>query len=158
MVHFFGNIGTAEQVANFFRTSDIETSAHYTVDEGSIVYQCVEDDDIAWHCGGPGVGEYKDKCSNKNSIGIEAHPCKLDMDRIDMVDDNDWYFDEEVTNNLVELVRYLMDKYDVPIENVIRHFDVTGKLCPRPWLGDDINVYYGKSGNEMWLEFKDRLK
>ena len=35
-----------------------------------------------------------------------------------------------VKDNVKELVLCLMDKYNVPESNVIRHFDVTGKLCP----------------------------
>ena len=34
---------------------------------------------------------------------------------------------------------------------------VTGKWCPRPWMGDDTNTYYGTSGNEQWKKFKERL-
>lgn len=82
----------------------------------------------------------------------------MNADRSAFPDDNDWYFDEAATANLIEFVQYLMDKYNVPIENVIRHYDVTGKLCPRPWVGDDINTYYGKTGNEMWEEFKSELR
>ena len=29
-----------------------------------------------------------------------------------------------------------MTKYSIPKENVIRHFDVTGKLCPAYWVDD----------------------
>lgn len=36
-------------------------------------------------------------------------------------------------------------------------YDVTGKWCPRPWMGDDTNTYYGTSGNEQWKKFKERL-
>lgn len=35
--------------------------------------------------------------------------------------------------------------------------DITGKWCPRPWMGDDTNTYYGTSGNEQWKKFKERL-
>ena len=41
-----------------------------------------------------------------------------------------------------------MDKYNVPIENVIRHYDVTGKKCPEPYV---------RSGSK-WRAFKDEVK
>lgn len=42
--------------------------------------------------------------------------------------------------------------------NIIdRVSDDTGKWCPRPWMGDDMNAYYGTSGNEQWARFKARL-
>jgi len=40
-----------------------------------------------------------------------------------------------------------MKKYNVPISNIYRHYDITGKLCPRPFCLNDINSYYGTSGN-----------
>lgn len=158
VVHYFGDLATAEEVANYYYSYSVDVSAHYCLDGGNVVYQCVEDGDISWHCGDSGIGDYKDKCSNSNSIGVEVRPNKLNADRSAFPDDNDWYFDEAATANLIEFVQYLMDKYNVPIENVIRHYDVTGKLCPRPWVGDDINTYYGKTGNEMWEEFKSELR
>lgn len=35
---------------------------------------------------------------------------------------------------------------------------MTAKACPRPWVGEDINTYYGKTGNQLWAEFKEGLK
>ena len=37
-----------------------------------------------------------------------------------------------------------MDKYNVPPERVIRHYDVCGKLCPEPWVRDE----------SLWIDFK----
>ena len=120
VIHYFGSLGTAAAVANYFNTTGIQASAHYCLDEGSTVYQCVEDNNIAWHCGTSGAYVHP-RCRNENSIGIEVRP------------------------------------YNVPLENVVRHYDVTGKWCPRPWMGDDTNTYYGTSGNEQWKKFKERL-
>ena len=40
-----------------------------------------------------------------------------------------------------------MKKYNVPVERVIRHYDVTGKVCPKPFVDDE----------KAWKEFKERL-
>ena len=48
VIHYFGSLGTAAAVANYFNTPGIQASAHYCLDEGSTVYQCVEDNNIAW--------------------------------------------------------------------------------------------------------------
>ena len=69
----------------------------------------------------------------------------------------DWYFTDAIVDNLGAFTRSLMQKYGIPAENVVRHYDVTGKWCPRPWMGDDTNEYYGTSGNEQWAKFKARL-
>ena len=38
---------------------------------------------------------------------------------------------------VLELTKALMKKYGIPASNVIRHFDVTGKLCPAYWSGKE---------------------
>ena len=38
---------------------------------------------------------------------------------------------------LRELVQYLMKKYSIPAEKVLRHYDLTGKYCP--WFYVDEN-------------------
>jgi hypothetical protein len=47
----------------------------------------------------------------------------------------------------VELTKMLMAKYNVPAENVVRHYDVTHKVCPEPYV---------RNGAE-WSAFKARL-
>ena len=156
VIHYFGSLGTAAAVANYFNTPGIQASAHYCLDEGSTVYQCVEDNNIAWHCGTSGAYVHP-RCRNENSIGIEVRPYKLDKSTARSAAPADWYFPPEIVDNLVVFTQMLMQKYNVPLENVVRHYDVTGKWCPRPWMGDDTNTYYGTSGNEQWKKFKERL-
>ena len=50
-------------------------------------------------------------------------------------------------NTAIELIKVLMAKYSVPIGNVIRHYDVTGKMCPEPFVRNQV----------QWLDFKKRL-
>ena len=154
VIHFFGDLGTALNVTKYFRDYYVKASAHYNIDEGPVIYQSVEDKDVAWHCGSP---VYYNACRNSNSLGIEVRPTKLDKTSLKDTDD-DWYFQEETIVNTLQLVWMLMDKYDIPLDNIIRHYDVTHKLCPRPFVGDDVNKYYNKTGNEMWLNFKERLQ
>ena len=74
-----------------------------------------------------------------------------------MASDTDWYFEPKVVDNLVWLTKKLMAQYNIPADHVIRHYDVTGKLCPRPWCCADMNVYYKTSGDAQWEEFKKRV-
>lgn len=53
---------------------------------------------------------------------------------------------KKTMQNTAELVKELMVKYNVPIENVIRHFDVTGKSCPAYFVNQS-----------AWNNFKSRL-
>lgn len=138
--------GQAEANRNYFNTTNNEASAHYIVDDKYII-QAVEDFDTAWHCG---AKTYKHPhCRNSNSIGIEM--CSSNSSgkpyKQCYATDLDWYFTEEVENNTIELTAYLMEKYNIPIENVIRHYDVTGKICPSP--------YVQQKGE--WDRFKNKL-
>lgn len=156
VIHFIGAFGTAKQNASYFKDLYRGASAHYFVDPKEI-WQVVEDKDVAWHCGGKGSGPYKGVCTNKNSIGIELAVTKMNRDSRN-AKDNDWYFDDKTVEKAKELTLYLMDKYGLSEDRVIRHHDVTNKLCPRPFVGDDINKYYNKTGNYMWDMFKKELK
>jgi N-acetylmuramoyl-L-alanine amidase len=62
--------------------------------------------------------------------------------------DGEYYFLPETVDNAVALIRELMEKYNVPPERVIRHYDVTGKICPAPFVG---------TGIEDWKEFKEEI-
>lgn len=136
VLHYTGNYNdTAKANCKYFAEPNRNASAHYFADRCGVL-QSVKDTDVAWHCGG---GHYvHPECRNSNSIGVEM-----------CTEWADGYFriGEETVRNALELVRGLMKKYDIPAENVIRHYDVTGKKCPEPWVREP-----GK-----WEEFKRRL-
>ena len=137
VVHFTANNGdTAYGNTNYFK-SYRGASAHYFIDENGI-YQSIEDKNIAWHCG---AKKYKHStCRNSNSLGVEL--CSRKDSK------GNFYFMDKTVDNAVELVKMLMAKYNVPIANVIRHYDVTGKNCPEPFVRDI----------KSWQNFKDRLE
>jgi N-acetylmuramoyl-L-alanine amidase CwlA len=151
VVHFTANDGDHdENNAKYFKR-DLKAegkavaSAHYFVDDDSIT-QSVPDDFVAYHVGGAkyascaqtGGGKYYGKCTNANSIGIEM---------CDTVRDGVVQATLKTMANTADLIKSLMDKYDIGIDHVIRHFDVTGKLCPS-YLVDE----------KAWKDFKECLK
>lgn len=150
VVHYVGALGDAEANAHYFATGKRGASAHYFVGFAGDVWQSVKDEDVAWHCGGDlqGSGGHKffKKCTNSNSIGIELCVHKKDPTHLSG-DDKDWYFEEATLKAAADLVKQLMKKYKVPIGNVIRHYDVTGKICPAPFVYDE----------KAWAKFKKRL-
>jgi N-acetylmuramoyl-L-alanine amidase len=125
VIHYTGNDGdTDENNGKYFQGANRNASAHYFVDDDSIT-QSVPDDFVAWHCGGK---TYKHRlCRNSNSIGIEI---------CDDVKNGKIYPSAQTITNVLELVVFLMKKYNIPKENVIRHYDVTGKHCPEYWVDD----------------------
>lgn len=126
VLHFTANNGdTAKNNADYFaNNANLRASAHYFVDPNEI-YQSVKDSDTAWHCGKERGGSYFNDCRNANSIGIEM--CSVIRNGVYVIPD-------ETVRNAAELVRYLMARHHVPVLRVCRHYDVTHKECPEPWV------------------------
>lgn len=126
VLHYTANNGdTALNNAKYFYDTYRGASAHYFVDENEIV-QVVEDKNVAWHCGA--TSYVHPSCRNSNSIGIEM------CSRINS--SGNYYILDDVVYRTYDLVKSLMEAYSIPIENVIRHYDVTGKICPAPMVND----------------------
>ncbi len=131
VIHYTGALGGAEESCNYFASGDRKASAHYFIGHDGEIWQSVEDKNIAWHCG---AKSYKHaECRNANSIGIEMCVKKKSTASMSATD-MDWYFEDATVEAAAELTRYLMDKYNVPASNVLRHYDVTGKICPSPYV------------------------
>ena len=147
----------AENVAQYFATTDVEASADFIVDDATIVQY---NPDISsyrtWHCGGKRQSAYGGSlhniCTNSNSIGIEICSTSSSSKGQD-ANHESWSFTEAALNQAVLLIKYLMITYNIPIENVVRHYDVTGKWCPGiiGW-----NTAPGNNEN-AWLAFKNRI-
>ena len=138
VLHFTANDGdTAKNNADYFARAEISTSAHYFVDENE-VWQSVLDADIAWHCGTRGV-YFHPYCRNANSIGIELCSRK---------NGEKFYFMPETVRRAQALTCELMAKYGIPLENVVRHYDVTHKNCPAPFV----------ESASAWTAFKQWLQ
>lgn len=138
VVHYTGNDGDSdENNGKYFAREAVYVSAHYFVDDDSAT-QTVPDNHIAWHCGGY---TYKHvKCRNENSIGVEI---------CDNVRNGTIYPTDQTIKNAIELVQMLMNKYNIPKANVIRHYDVTGKTCPAYWVND------AKWKKEFWNKLNE---
>lgn len=115
----------------FFNSEDRQSSAHYFVDDSQIL-RIIKDENRSWAVG-DGGGKYR--ITNDNSINIE------------MCINVDGDFSKTYKNTL-ELTKYLMNKYNVPLSNVVRHYDASRKICPNIW----------KDNNwEKWHKFKEDL-
>ena len=112
VIHYTGIPNdTAENNAVYSAREFTGVSAHYFVDKRE-VWQSVRDEDTAYHCGS--THPKHPACRNYNSIGVEM------CDSVGAVP-------AATRERTAAFVRELMDKYGVPVENVLRHYDVTGK-------------------------------
>ena len=131
---------------------------HFNIQRNGQIYNAADPKTaVIWHCGGGLQGNsghtfYK-KCTNFNSIGIECGVCYTENVKKADGDSNKWYFTEETQESLVWLVSKLMDDYNISFDHVIRHYDVTGKICPNPYVkNNNLNTSW------TWIQFKNNLQ
>ena len=127
VMHYTANNGdTARNNCDYYhRVGGLQASAHYFVDEHGAM-QSVRECDTAWHCGARAY--WHPECRNGNSIGIEMCSRKRA--------DGSYYILPETVANAAALAREIMQRYGIDTEHVLRHYDVTGKRCPMPWVDD----------------------
>lgn len=115
VVHFTATLASARNNATYFARNEGQgASAHYFVDDITPeIYQSVAEGDTAWH-----AGDWQMNC---RAIDIEVVSAGED-------------FSATEVEKLGWLVRKLMAKYGIGASGVIRHYDVTGKLCPAPYV------------------------
>jgi N-acetylmuramoyl-L-alanine amidase len=129
VIHYVGALGGAEANCKYYASQYIGASAHYYVDFSGEIWQSVEDNNVAWHCG---AKKYvHPECRNGNSLGIEL--CVRNKGSVADTS-RDWYFEDATVQAAILLTKELMAKYNVPADHVIRHHDVTGKICPNPYV------------------------
>lgn len=102
--------------------------------------------------------------TNSNTISIEICSNLKAGYSHQAVNHDGWFFTEAALNNAVKLAKILMHKFNIPIERVVRHYDISGKICPGV-VGWNNYVRFDKNGNRIgkkndsaaWLAFKKRL-
>ena len=127
-IHYVGNPGTTAQAnRNYFAQPDTQVSAHFLVGLDGEVLQNVQLNEVAY-------------CSNQrndDTISIECcHP------------DETGKFYDSTYQTLVNLCAYLCVEFDLKPDDVIRHYDVTGKICPK----------YFVDYPEKWEDFHKDVK
>ena len=102
-------------------------SSHFVIGlEGEIV-QCIPCDEIA----------YASNDRNSDTIAIEC-----------CIPDDTGKFNDQTYQSLVQLVTWLMGRYDLGVEDVIRHYDVTGKNCPKYFVEHTCLLY---TSAQTWM-------
>ena len=128
VVHYTANPGTsAENNRSYFEglkdSQSTYASSHYIIGIDGEIIQCVPLTEQA----------YASNDRNKDTVSVECcHP------------DETGEFSKETYDALVHLTAWLMGEYDLDIDDVIRHYDVSGKNCPK---------YYVEHPDE-WDDFK----
>lgn len=132
VIHYTANPGsTARQNRDYFEglkdSHETKASSHFVVGlEGEIV-QCIPTWEVA----------YASNDRNSDTVSIETcHPKK------------DGKYTKETYHSMVKLTAWLCKKFDLNEKDVIRHYDVTGKICPK----------YFVENEEAWKKFLEDVK
>ena len=138
-VHYVGNPNTSAIAnRNYFenqKNGGRYVSSHFIVGLQGEVIQCIPLDEIS----------YCTNQANSYSISIECcHP------------DSTGKFTEKTEQSLAELCAYLLEKFGLGAEDIIRHYDVTGKQCPLYW--SPTKYQSAEVANARFAEFKEKVR
>ena len=128
VIHYTANPGsTAMQNRDYFEnlpeTQEAQASSHFVIGIEGEVVQCIPTSE--W--------SYASNQRNFDTISIECcHP------------DDSGEFTDETYNSVVQLAGFLCKRFNLTSDDVIRHYDVTEKLCP---------LYYVEH-EDAWIQMK----
>ena len=129
VVHYVANPGsTGMQNRDYFESlksgeAGTYASSHFVIGLDGEIIQCVPLDEVA----------YASNERNPDTISIECcHP------------DETGEFTAETYQSLINLTTWLCEEYSLDADDVIRHYDVTGKECPK----------YFVENEDAWIEFR----
>ena len=131
VIHYTANPGsTAQDNRDYFNglqySQETSASSNFVVGLDGEIIQCVPTWEVA----------YASNDRNYDTVSIEVcHP------------DESGKFTDETYRSLVQLTAWLCVKFDLTADDVIRHYDVTGKNCPK----------YFVENEEVWAAFKENV-
>ena len=132
VIHYTANPGTtAMQNRNYFEglkdSGDRKASSHFIVGLDGEIVQCVPTWEIA----------YASNDRNIDTVSIET--CHFDESGM---------YTDVTYQSLVELTAWLCEKFGLTEQDIIRHYDITGKICPK----------YFVENETAWEVFKGDVK
>lgn len=128
VIHYVGNPGTtAQQNRDYYASRSSEVSSHFVIGLKGEIIQCIplhEKSSASNH-------------RNKDTISIEVcHP------------DESGKFTDSSYQSLIKLTAWLCEICDLDSDDVIRHYDITGKQCP----------LYFVTHEDEWEQFRQEIK
>lgn len=144
-IHDTGNLNpyaNAWMHYQYFNSGDKQSSADVFIDRNKIYFINNTDKFYTWAVGDKYYNWHHPYCQNYNSVSIEM--CMNDQSVAGL---------QEVFNKTVETTKYLMSKYNIPADHVLRHYDITRKPCPQNFPMWDSSPYV----NTNWIRFKNAV-
>lgn len=132
VIHYTANPGSTAQAnrdyfENLKNTGSTHVSSHFVVGLDGEIIQCVPTAELAY------------ASNNYNSISVSIECCHPD---------ETGKYTDATYESVVQLTAWLCSRFGLPVDNVIRHYDITGKDCPRYFVQDA----------EAWESFKQDVQ
>lgn len=132
VIHYTANPGsTAQQNRDYFNglqeSHTTKASSHFIIGIDGEIVQCIPTWEIA----------YASNERNHDTVSIEC--CHKD---------DSGEFTKETYQSVIQLTAWLCEKFGLSEEDVIRHYDVTGKICPK----------YFVEHEDAWEQLKLHIK
>lgn len=126
VIHYTGGTtDTAKNECDYFASGNTRSAgAHCFIDRAGICGRSIPHTYIAWSVGDSsnGHGAYYNLYNNSNTISIEL--CAIAKE----------YPTSAQIKKLKQMIRYYCKKCP-NIKNIVRHYDITTKICPEPYCG-----------------------
>lgn len=118
VVHYTANPGTtAQQNRDYFeglgQSGETFASSHFVIGIDGELIQCIPCQEIA----------YASNERNEDTIAIEC-----------CIPDDTGKFSDAAYDTLIHLLAWLVGRYHLETEDIIRHYDITGKKCPKYYV------------------------
>ncbi len=136
VIHYVANPGTSAEANRLYfdsladqdpQKSGTSASSHFIVGLEGEILQCIPVSEMA----------YANAPRNSDTVSIEVcHP------------DDSGKFNDDTYDSVVKLTAWLCDELDLSADDVIRHYDVSEKDCPK----------YFVEHEDAWKQFKKDVK
>ena len=118
VIHYTANPGaTAQNNRDYFENLSIsheaKVSSHFVVGLEGEVIQCIPTSEMSYATNSRNVDSISIECCHKDDTGV---------------------FEQETYDSVVKLAAWLCARFGLTSEQVIRHYDVTGKECPKYYV------------------------
>ena len=128
VIHYVGNPGTsAQQNRDYYANPSSEVSSHFVIGLKGEVIQCIP------------LHEKSSASNHRNKDTISIEVCHPDVSG---------KFTDASYQSLVKLTAWLLDVCNLDSDDVIRHYDITGKQCP----------LYFVTHEDKWEQFRQEIK
>lgn len=132
VIHYVGNPGTtAQNNRDYFDKSDTTVCSHFVIGLDGEIIQCVP------------LDEKSNASNNRNFDTISIEVCHPDASG---------EFNESTYNSLVKLTAWLCYNSGLDEDDVIRHYDITGKVCPKYFVENNSAWYFFKKDVQLELD------